>query len=156
MLRRLRYQLDDKATFNIYMSLIIPVLRYCSLLTISLTSTQSDRLKSLDRRASNIIRNPNLVTPSIDSMNKKHACMFVKKCLNGSLCENFNNYFTILSHKKQTRNNHVALKLPKVRTEFAKKSVFFSAAKLYNELPNNIRHVSCESKFRSLLNNHFT
>ena len=35
--------------------------------------------------------------------------------------------------------NHIDLQIPKVRLEYAKRSVYFSSVKNWNEIPDNIR-----------------
>ena len=76
--------------------------------------------------------------PSTVLIKKTHECMFLHRCIDEKLCENFAEYFSFLSHKKGTRNNSISLNLPSVRSEFTKRSVYFSSAKLYNELPVQI------------------
>ena len=160
LLNRLRSQLDIKAATAIYQSLIVPVMTYCSLLTIFATNTQINRLRSFDNRARKIICRdadvPNSITlPSIESIKKRHACMFVRKCISNDTCENFCNYFEVLNHEKQTRNKNCSIRLPPVRTEFARKSVYFSAAKLFNALPADIRQLDSTGKFKNGLKSHF-
>ena len=67
--------------------------------------------------------------------------MFVHKCIVGKFCENFPDYFSLLSNEKSLRNYSIRLNLPSVRTEFSKRSVYFSIAKLDNELPVQIRQL---------------
>ena len=50
-------------------------------------------------------------------------------------------------HEKSTRNNNIYLKLPVVRTEFARKSAYFMAAKIYNDLPIDIRRCKSFERF---------
>ena len=70
------------------------------------------------------------------------------KCIDGKLCENFAEYFTLLNHEKCTRKN--LINLLSVRTEFLKRSVYFSGAKLYNELPVQIQQLYSFEKFRKI------
>ena len=42
--------------------------------------------------------------------------------------------FKISNHLYQTRNNTKMLKLPVIKTEYARKSFYFSAASIYNAL----------------------
>ena len=67
--------------------------------------------------------------------NGRHACKFVRRCLDGTCCENFHGYFTKIERTQNTCNNKYLLKIPKLRTKFAKKSAQFMAAKMYNDLP---------------------
>ena len=145
LLNKLWFQLDTKAAVTSYKSLIIPVLTYCSVLSIFANKSRAERLKSIDVRATRIVNRhahqAHAVTlPSIALIKKKHY-MFVCKCIDGKLCENFAKYLSLLSHEKRTRNNPVSLNLPSVKTEFLKRSVFLSVAKLYNELPAQFRQL---------------
>ena len=125
--------------------MIIPVLTYCSVLSIFANKSRAEHLKSIDVRATRIVNRhahqAHAVTlPSIALIKKKHY-MLVCKCIDGKLCENFAKYLSLLSHEKRTRNNPVSLNLPSVKTEFLKRSVFLSVAKLYNELPAQFRQL---------------
>ena len=42
--------------------------------------------------------------------------------MNDDVCKNFNDYFAINYHAKNTRNRTKLLKLPRVKLEFAKQS----------------------------------
>ena len=71
-----------------------------------------------------------------------HAILLVRKCLNGRVCSNFKDYFTINEHNVGTRNRYNLLQIPKVKLEIAKNGFFFMGAKLYNLLPIVIRESS--------------
>ena len=105
LLNKLRFKLDKKEVTTVYKSLIIPVLTYCSVLSIFNNKSRADRLRSIDSRAIRI----------------KHACMFVRKCVDGKLCENFAEYFSLWSYEKRTTSNSISLNLP---------SIYFSGAML--------------------------
>ena len=143
-LSKLRSQLTPTAAASVYNCIILPIITYCSLVSLHVTKTEFCRLKSIVNDAKKIIGAPssdNII--SIESFKKHNACKFVRKCLENSICENFENYFTLQHHEKPTRNNNVYLKLPVVRTEFARKSAYFMAAKIYNDLPIDVRR--CKS-----------
>ena len=55
MLNKLWFQLDAKAAVTIYKSLIIPVLTYCSVLSIFDNKSRVNRLKSIDSPATRIV-----------------------------------------------------------------------------------------------------
>ena len=54
------------------------------------------------------------------------------------VCDNFKNYFQLQKHSINTRNNRDIPVIPKMRTEFGKKSFMYMGAKVYNELPLEI------------------
>lgn len=53
---------------------------------------------------------------------------------------NFDNYFELMNHDKNKRNNTVSIKLPKAKLACAKKAFFFTGAKVYNRLSISIRN----------------
>ena len=65
-----------------------------------------------------------------------------------------------LKYKKEyeakTRNNQCLLKLPRIKTEYARKSFRFMGAKIYNELPIEIRKAESFSDYSNLLKRHFS
>ena len=138
-LNRLLFQLVTKTAATIYKPLIILVFTYCSVLSIFDNKSRADHLKSIDSGATRIVNRHvaqvhSFSLPSIASIEKKHACLFVRECIDWKLCENFAEYFSLQN-------------LPSVRTEFSKRSVYFSGAKLCNELPVQIRQLDSKKKF---------
>ena len=79
------------------------------------------------------------------------ACLCVNVLT--EICDNFAEY--LMSHEKGTRNNTISLNLPSVRSEFLKRSVYFSGAKLYNELPVHILQLDSFGKFRKSIDAFF-
>ena len=138
LLAKLRYQLDTISAVAIYDSMIVPTITYCSSLQANLTSTRKKCLQSFVNRASKITaHNSNISAKlsSMESITNRHLYNFVRKCLDNETCEQFENYYELLQHRLVTINNNTLLRLPKVRTKYGKRSVFFTGAKVYNELP---------------------
>ena len=109
-LNRLLFQLVTKTAATIYKPLIILVFTYCSVLSIFDNKSRADHLKSIDSGATRIVNRHvaqvhSFSLPSIASIEKKHACLFVRECIDWKLCENFAEYFSLQSHEKRTRNN---------------------------------------------------
>ena len=112
---------------------IMPLLTCSSIINIKLTKTQSDKLLSLERRASRIIGKK---VKFIECIIKKRTINMVFTVLmDDSICESFNDYFNINYHAKNTRKRNKLLKLPRVKLEFAKRSFKYMGAILYNDLP---------------------
>ena len=65
--------------------------------------------------------------------------MFARKCIDGTLCENFVEYFILLIFRS-------------LKTEILKRFVYLSRAKLYNELPVQIRLLDSFEIFRKSIN----
>ena len=68
--------------------------------------------------------------------------------------ENFNDYFAINYHAKNTRNKDKLSKLPLVKREFAKQLFKYMGAILYNDLPLNVSACENDQNFRKLFNNY--
>ena len=79
----------------------------------------------------------------------------MRKCLIKDICEHFQNYFTLIEHKKETRNNNCTLRLPSIKKEYARKSFLYMGAKVYNELPLDIRQTETFKEFVEKLKMHF-
>jgi len=89
-------------------------------------------------------------TKMVDTKNEitKQVCCFVRKCIDGNVCEDFANYFHVNEHEIGTRNKGHLITLPKVRLNVAKDSFFFMGSKVYNMLPLEIRKEKSFDKFK--------
>lgn len=155
LLARLRNRMDIDTANAIYRTMVLPMFRYCSLVQLKQTPTQLKKYTTFERRAARILGNTDdSKLPTIQGFRKRTACEFVRKCLDDMICENFHNYFEKVNHSIATRNNNVSLRLPALRTEYGKRSSGFMAAKIYNELPINIRSEMSFTKFSLLLKEH--
>ena len=82
--------------------------------------------------------------------------MLVKKCLEQKIQNpTFEEYFSLISHEKGTRNNNFLLRLPHVMLEIAKQSFYYGGAKLYKALPLDLRSVQSVVQFRKGLKEFF-
>ena len=151
LLRKMRPYLNIDAAHKIYEMVIVPIILYSTFLHAQPTSTQQRKLSSLEKRAKAMIGG-NRKLRSIEGRKKMRISKLVKRCLNGDVCSNLENYFEINSHEKNTRNKNKFLKLPEVKLEFARKSLKFQGARIYNELPLSVRN----SDNFNLLNDFFT
>ena len=154
LLAKLRPSLTVEAARKIYISMIIPLLTYSGTVHLNFNNTQLDKLSSLENRASKII-STNVLLPNIYQQIKKEACIHVRKCLDGDTCSNFRNYFEVIEHKNNTRNNRMLLRVPRVKLSFAKKSYYFTGVSLYNDLPLHIRKTEAQYTYKKLLNDYF-
>ena len=154
LLTKLRSFLNFEAAYNIFEMVIAPIVLYSSLIHLQLTSTQKRKLQSLSNRAEKIVGG-NLKIKGIGNRMLQNACNFVKQCLDGKSNDNFNDYFQINKHTKLTRNGNKLLKLPSIKLEFGKKSFRFQGAKIFNNLPLEIRESEDAADFRKRLAAHF-
>ena len=134
--------------------MILPLLTYHCTVDLTFTEWKLAKLKSVDNRAFQIINEdlnkPTYIPNSLSSI-KRHAVLLARRCLDGSVCSNFRNYFKIMNSLQVTRNNGVLIELPKCNLEFGKKGFYFMAAKLYNALPLETRKEQNFNKFKRLL-----
>lgn len=155
LMAKVRPFITKSAALKIYNMLIIPIITYCSQLHSSKTRTQRAKLCSIYNRAYIIIGCVNAKLQNPEQSMALNNCLFVRKCLEKMLCENFHDYFELLSHTKNTRGNNSSIKLPRVKLEFERKGFYFFGAKVYNELPGEIRQIVEFSGFKKALKDFF-
>jgi hypothetical protein len=126
LLQKLRPYLTKSASMMIYNSMIVPLLTYCGIINLNTNRTQLSKFNSIERRSARIIGTKRV--PSIKNRIEIRANVIVRNALNGMLCSNFNNYFTINTHAKLTRNGNFLIKLPKIKLEFARSSFYYFGA----------------------------
>ena len=93
LMARVRPFLTKSAALKIYNMLVIPILTYCSQLHASNTKTQSAKLQSIYNRAYTIIGFVNARLQNPERSMTLNNCLFVRKCIDKKLCENFHDYF---------------------------------------------------------------
>ena len=69
-------------------------------------------------------------------------------CLQDNVCNPFQNYFQRKDHSQNTRNNTLAVKFPRMKTEFGRKSFCVPAANVYNNVPILARKLDSRVLFR--------
>ena len=78
--------------------------------------------------------------------------MFVgENVLSKYCCENFDSYFNLNLHEKNTLNKVILLNLPKIKLEFERKYFYFQSAFLFNSLPQPIRHFEDYDDFKCIM-----
>ena len=158
LLAKKRDSIDLTSAKAVYDSMILPTFTYFRVLQLRLTSTQAKRLSSFHDRCLKIISgnstNPTAIQP-VTSAKRTRACILVRECLDNDICENFQGYFELQQHKTQTRNSDCLIRLPCIKTEYARKSFHFMGAKLYIELPINVRKTESFKQYEELLKKHF-
>ena len=158
LLHKLRDQLDEKSSKSIYNTMIVQTVTFNCSLQGPLSGTQIYKLNSIVRRAKNIIQRGTLKEinlPSLENETKRQNCFFARKCLDGVICDEFKNYFEPIQHNFETRNNNFSLRLPLMRTQYGRRAVFFNGAKVYNDLPLDIRKVKSFNIFKDKVKSHY-
>ena len=159
LLARLRKYLDLQSARVVYCSMIMPAFTYCGVLQMKLSETKMKQLKAFHDRCLKIVYDGGKCKeglPSIINANKIRTCKFVRKCIDKDICVIFKDHFIIQNHGKETRNANNSLKMPKIRTEYARKSFYYTGAKIYNELPLKIRKIMNATVHEKSLNDYFS
>eukprot|EP00794_Sanderia_malayensis_P001559 gene1559-1719_t len=150
----------------------MPVYTYCGVLQMKLLETKKKQLKAflkIDNRCLKIVydgEKSNDALPSVKGVsrgmsnqlnaNKIRVCKLVRKCIDKDICDIFKDHFTIQDDGKETRNANNSLKMPQIRPEYARKSFYYTGAKIYNELPPNIRKTTNTTEYENSLKGHFS
>ena len=154
LLNKIRPLLNQSAAKTIYQSMVLPTLTYCCILHLNQSRGQKSKLESFHKRVLNVIKCFEDV-PNPYSISRIKACEFVRSCTDRSICSNFQSYFKLASHNMNTRNSGYLIELPKIRLEYARGSLYYMGAKIYNDLPLNIRKTENLQKYKTLLRKHF-
>ena len=93
------------------------------------------------------------IKPVVTEQNHREI---VRRTLDGNIPEALMDYFVIKDHGRETRNRGCLINLPPIKLEYARRGFYFMGAKLYNELPLNIRTAPSSEDFYKLLNLHFS
>ena len=139
--------------------MIMPVFSYCGVLQIQLSETKKKQLKMFHDRCVKIVYNgekSNEGLPSAINANKFRACILVRKCIDKDICEISEDHFIVQEHENVTRNTQNGVKLPFIKTEYARKSFYFTGATIYNELPLEIGKITNSTEFKNRLKEHFS
>ena len=80
----------------------------------------------------------------------------MKKIVVGNICDSLKDHFILNNHARVTRNNGFIATLPKVKTEYGRRSFAFMGARIFKELPLNIRKTDDIKSFGATLLKHFS
>ena len=136
----------------------MPEFTYYGILQLNLSRTQLTRLPLFHDRSMSVVYKGEQASDYIISVvnpNKLRAWKLERRCIDNDVCDLFKSYFTVQHHGKETRNNNNILKLPAIRTEYARKSFYFMGAKIYNELPIELRRIENNQDFENKVTEHF-
>ena len=157
LLARVRHTLTPHVAECVYKAMIRPLLLNCESTIISSKSALT-KLQSIQERAYNIVYGHNKKQlnkwPPIDSLCKKAVITKVFKEINGITPACLSS-FERISHSKHTRTNNKNLKLPAVKTESGRKMYRYQGAKIFNQLPNEIKTEQSIVKFKKQLTKYY-
>ena len=159
LLKRMRTSLTSHAAESIYKAIVLPKMLYCSTPTLKISDTMGKKFENLQARAIKIIHHHSEFDQehgymTIFNQKKFKAGILIFKCLQGTTIPNFASYAERVSHNYGTRGNKATLRVPRVRTEAAKKSFWFQGPSCYNELPVEIRSLESFVVFKHRLKEH--
>ena len=158
LLKRTRSFIDHNTALLVYKTLIQPHFDYCSITWMNGNSSDLKRLQTLQNRALRIVlgvdaqynRETLYKTLKMDRLTdrwKKQSVTLIYKAIHNLLPETLCSRIELRKSPYHFRNIDTSVKLPIPRTNFLKRSPFYSAAKLFNDLPNNIRIINNLSSF---------
>ena len=160
LLKCLNPFLAPRARLAFYNALVQPLMDYGACVWGDSFVTHSNTMLRLQKRAARIIKDVSWDAPSealfkdlkIVPFHERVARIKVKtvfKALNGMLPTYLSEMFTRFSsvHSRKTRNSSKNLILPRVKHSSGQCSFVFSAARLWNNLPNELKDCSSLSSF---------
>ena len=135
--------------------MIIPLVTYSCPIQSTFTKTRLDSFCSIDRRAKEMLPSESQLTSIHNYL--KHECVnMVKKCLNKEFTSDISdNYFEMIDHSMNTRNNKHCIRLPPVKLEVARRGFYFAGSTLYNSLPIDIRKIDSVNIFKKKVSEFF-
>ena len=152
----MRTFLNAEAALTAVNMLIVPLFTYCCLLKPVFNQMQTNRIKSFERRTQEIIAAGEPLNCNVNLLDcgKRRIWEFAQDVLLGNVKTPLNNYFTVANTKANTRNKKLFVHVPKVRLEYGKQSIRFMGAKIFNDLPINIRKKYKDTNLKDLLKKH--
>lgn len=137
--------------------------RSCSSVWDECNVTLCDKLQKLQNRAARVITKSSydvsahhlltsLRQDNLAKGRKKLKAILMFKILNGLSPDYLQDLFSIRTTKYNVRNLEMKLNLAKPNTNYLKKSFSYSAASLWNNLPNNLRTIESVRSFKKEVN----
>jgi hypothetical protein len=165
MIRRAQAFLPIPSLEILYQSIARPTMEYCCSVWGNCPLEHLDRLLTAQKRAARILLKTDKTSSSLTLFRTLRLIpisdiiiirilTIVQKSLYGGNQPHIYSMLTKPQHSYRTRSSkNMRLFLPKVKTNFGKRSFSFLAAKLWNTLDAELSSCSCTKKFhRSLVN----
>ena len=164
-LKRVRPFISRKTAVQVYTALIQPHFDYCCSVWDELGDTLATKLQKLQNRTARVITRSsydadagalltlyNWIISIIRRKKIKAQLMF--KILKGNAPSYPKSFFSvrIRTFEYDVRNNQSKLNIPKPRTNYLKRSICYSGALLWNNLPQEIRNLPNLSQFKRATN----
>ena len=165
-IRKLKPYVTREALVSVYCALVQPYFDYCCLVWEPIGATLSNRLQSLQNRAARVIlgyRNEHgqseaalneLQWKTLMQRRLVMKARLMYRIIHGQapavLIESFQNPIAP-QHDYNLRNSDFGFYLTKPKTEYMKKSISYSGAKFWNNLPSEVRNSTSINTFNSLI-----
>ena len=160
LLKKMRHSLSTFAAESVYKAIVLPKILYCSTSVLVVSDTMANKYERLQKSAIKIIHkqpkdSKECGLMSIQDHKKFKAAIQIFKCLQETAIPNLASYIQKVDHNYNTRGSSSTLRLPKVRTEAAKKSFRFQGPFCFNDIPIDIRQLTSIVQFKNRLKEHF-
>ena len=160
---KLKYSLSRQALNQIYMSYVLPILEYSSVVWYNCTDQEAETLKKLQREAARIVTGltrsvslPNLYEECgwipLETRRQVQKLTLIFKSVNGLTPSSISLIPPLVRNKTNypLRNSN-NLVIPYNRTEISRKSCIPSSVSLWNSFDPNIRSSNSTSHFKTNL-----
>lgn len=163
-LKRTRKFVTKDCAIQMYNALITPHFDYCSEVWGETYAAHLDRLQKLQNRAARIVTQSGYYTSgkkllkelgwdNLETRRYKSKAALMFKIMNNKTPSYLRRLFTRANKSYGLREAEGRLVIPKPRTEYLKKSLSYSGAKLWNSFPPQMRNVTTISNFKNQLEN---
>ena len=167
MLNRIRNYVPHSSLLSLFVCLVTPSLDYCCTVWGGRYIYHDTILNKCLKRAARIILQCAFLTPSADMFSKLNWLSFservkyrkttlVFKCVNRMCPMYMTNLFTPLTHIRETRQStHMALTIPFAKKNCYATSFAVNGANMWNDLPPQLRTITCLNSFKRELRKTF-
>jgi len=166
-LKRIRPFVHQSILHLIFKSLVQPHFEYCNIVWGNCGKTLLDKLQKLQNRAARVLTFSNYDANAEELIEKlgwstikvqiqKQKAILTFKALHGLTPEYLSSHFTERCESGYwLRDSDKKLNVPIPRTNYLKNTFRYSAAMIWNTLPNNLKEAESLSEFRQLLNSFY-
>ena len=147
---RVSNKLDKATRILVYNTIIAPHIQYCSTILFLSNKTQLERIQKLQNKCMKIILRKKWRTHSNELLDEldwlsvkqqieKDVLVFIYKIRHNMLPSYLTNCFQSNEGRSYMLRNQGDLRLPLFRKSATQRSLMFDGAKLYNELPSDVK-----------------
>lgn len=161
MIRRMKDFVPQNTLISVYNAIVLPHFDYCSLVWDTCENYLQEKLQKMQNRAARVITGKTYEVRSVEILSElnwkslverrnENKAVFMYKIRKGECPESISNIFNVKNNQQYSlRSDNLDYALEKPRTNFLKKSISYSGAKLWNELPNRLKDNISLNKIRA-------